>query len=353
MSAATSRPCSRLVGSLRRRRWRRSSSRCLGRRVAHAPIGRSTYDDITEHFKYGSIGSEPGGSLLRAGRRRAAAVLGLQGAAVDLPRQAAGRLRVARLRLRARARSADRRVAAPAPRHRPGRASIARSATPAPCATRRTRRRGSCSACRRSSSICRRSSQFVLDCTLDNRLTADNVRGRLPSERRAVRCSSGVLLRVGLVDRLKMQTLDAAQPHRADSRGSACRGGAAAASTRSIRTRRFSSTGSSTGCRASELIGASDYPVALEPEAARGHAPALGRRQRLGRRAQPERRARRRRDAGHGRPRGDQARARLDLDAAAAEVSVCRSTRRSPRAAPRSTSSTASSATPTTASATA
>ena len=48
-----------------------------------------------------------------------------------------------------------------------------------------------------------------------------------------------------------------------------------------------------------------------------------------------------------------EARPRLDLDAAAAGVSVRRSTRRWPRAARRSISSTASSATPTTGSATA
>ena len=32
--------------------------------------------------------------------------------------------------------------------------------------------------------------QFVLDCTLDNRLTADAVRGRLPAARAGRRCSS-------------------------------------------------------------------------------------------------------------------------------------------------------------------
>ena len=54
----------------------------------------------------------------------------------------------------------------------------------------------------------------------------------------------------------------------------------------------------------------------------------------VGRRAQPERRARRRRDAGHRRSRGAQARARLDLDAAAAAVSriaVDRAARRARR----------------------
>ncbi len=46
------------------------------------------YDDITEHFKYGSIGSEPGGSLLRPVGGALPPLLGVQGAAVDLPRYA-------------------------------------------------------------------------------------------------------------------------------------------------------------------------------------------------------------------------------------------------------------------------
>ena len=49
--------------------------------------------------------------------------------------------------------------------------------------------------------------QFVLDCTLDNRLTADAVRGRLPKSG-GPSLFERALLRVGLVDRLKLQTLD-------------------------------------------------------------------------------------------------------------------------------------------------
>ena len=48
--------------------------------------------------------------------------------------------------------------------------------------------------------------QFVLDCTLDNRLTADNIRGRLPKSGGPSLVERG-LLRAGLVDRLKIQTL--------------------------------------------------------------------------------------------------------------------------------------------------
>ena len=121
----------------------------------------TTYEDIQEHFKYGSIGSEPGGSLLHADRRRAAAVLGVQGAAVGLQRQAAGRqrrLRTLRLHQRAGQGSADWRVAAPAAGHRSGRAQLRRLPHGHRPRAADARRRGSCSACRRSGSTCRRSS---------------------------------------------------------------------------------------------------------------------------------------------------------------------------------------------------
>jgi hypothetical protein len=49
--------------------------------------------------------------------------------------------------------------------------------------------------------------QFVLDCTLDNRLTADAVRGRLPA-RNGPSVFERALLRTGLIDRLKLQTLN-------------------------------------------------------------------------------------------------------------------------------------------------
>jgi mono/diheme cytochrome c family protein len=49
--------------------------------------------------------------------------------------------------------------------------------------------------------------QFVLDCTLDNRTTADAVRGRLPDDGGPA-LFERLLLRTGLVDRLKVQTLD-------------------------------------------------------------------------------------------------------------------------------------------------
>jgi hypothetical protein len=49
--------------------------------------------------------------------------------------------------------------------------------------------------------------EFVLDCTLDNRLTAENVRGRLPSEG-GPSAFERALFRLGLVERLKVQTLE-------------------------------------------------------------------------------------------------------------------------------------------------
>jgi hypothetical protein len=49
--------------------------------------------------------------------------------------------------------------------------------------------------------------EFVLDCTLDNRVTADNLRGRFP-RRGGPSVMERLLFRVGLVDRLKLQTLE-------------------------------------------------------------------------------------------------------------------------------------------------
>jgi hypothetical protein len=48
--------------------------------------------------------------------------------------------------------------------------------------------------------------EFVLDCTLDNRMTTEAVIGRLP--RSGPRLSERLLLRAGLVERLKAQTLE-------------------------------------------------------------------------------------------------------------------------------------------------
>ncbi len=84
--------------------------------------------------------------------------------------------------------------------------------------------------------------QFVLDCTLDNRLTADAVRGRLP-RRGGPSLFERALLRTGLIDRLKLQTLDLRNRMAPILAPGPATMGTRAASTRSIRTRRFSSTG--------------------------------------------------------------------------------------------------------------
>jgi mono/diheme cytochrome c family protein len=162
------------------------------------------YEDVTEHFKYGSIGSEPGVSLLRP----------VGGA---LPPYA---------------------VFAALP-------SICREKAPdgyrtfgfiyedgrdRPIGVARRRRQGidhvglNCATChtgtvRESPAAPRRIVlgmpahqldlqafvEFVLECSLDNRLTADAIRGRLPEDTGVI---ERTLLEFGLVGRLKNTTLD-------------------------------------------------------------------------------------------------------------------------------------------------
>ena len=57
-----------------------------------------TYSNITEHFKYGSIGSEPGGPLLSP-VGGVLPILGLQGPARHLSRQTARGIRCSRVYL--------------------------------------------------------------------------------------------------------------------------------------------------------------------------------------------------------------------------------------------------------------
>ena len=184
--------------------------------------------------------------------------------------------------------------------------------------------------------------QFVLECTLDSRVTAEAVRGHVPARRRA-------------------RHLRAAAPaHRPDGPPQAADARPAGTGSTPILARARAALGPRARGhvqpvqgdpvqlepRPAARLGADRrvrLPVAVEPGAARGHAAALGRRQRLGGRAQPERRPRRRHHAGDGRSRRVEARPRLDLDAAAAGLSRIRWTRRWPRAARRSTGSTASS----------
>ncbi len=82
------------------------------------------YADITEQFKYGSIGSEPGGSLLATVGGVLPPYEVFKALPADLQRQAAGRARVRRADCRAGARPAHRRVAAPPARDRSGRVQL-------------------------------------------------------------------------------------------------------------------------------------------------------------------------------------------------------------------------------------
>jgi len=164
-----------------------------------------TYDDITMHYKYGSIGSEPGGSILDP----IGGVLPPYWIFKNLPNICSDKL--------------------PG-----GYASFGFIVEPGhdlPIGVSRRRRIGidhvglNCAACHTGTVRDTPEAtprivlgmpsqqldlqafvQFVLDCTLDNRLTADAIRGRLPKND-GPSLFERALLRAGLVDRLKVQTL--------------------------------------------------------------------------------------------------------------------------------------------------
>jgi hypothetical protein len=164
------------------------------------------YSDITEHFKYGSIGSEPGVSLLRP----VGGVLPPYSVFTALPSICPERL--------------------------PGGYGtfgfIYEEGRDLPIGVSRRRRQGvdhvglNCAVChtgtmRDAPEAPRRVVlgmpahqldlqgfvEFVLQCSLDNRTTADAIRGRLPRSGGPSRFERA-LLRFGFVDRLKLQTLD-------------------------------------------------------------------------------------------------------------------------------------------------
>ena len=263
----------------------------------------TTYEDIQEHFKYGSIGSEPGVSLLTP----IGGVLPPYWVFKALPSVCSDKL--------------------------PGGSGgyerfgfISEPGKDLPIGVSRRRRLGidqvglNCAVCHTATVRDAAGSaprivlgmpaqrldlqafvQFVLDCTLDNRLTADAVRGRLP-KRGGPSLFERALLRVGLVDRLKITDARSAQPHRADSgRGGAALGPRPGRHLQSVQGGAVQ-LGSEPAVRR-RADRRRRLSLALEPGAARGHAPALGWRQRFGGRAQSERGAWRRRDAGHGRSR--------------------------------------------------
>ena len=165
------------------------------------------YDDITEHFKYGSIGSEPGGSLLRP----IGGVLPPYWVFTTLPSICPDRL--------------------PG-----GYASLGFIFEPGkdlPIGVSRRRRFGvehvglNCAVCHTGTF---RDSpggeprivlgmpaqqldlqslvEFILDCSLDNRTTAESVVGRFREAGGRLSLFERVLTRFGLMDRLKLQTLD-------------------------------------------------------------------------------------------------------------------------------------------------
>jgi hypothetical protein len=165
------------------------------------------YSDITEHFKYGSIGSEPGGSLLAP----VGGVLPPYEVFKTLPAICSDRL--------------------------PGGfASVGLIVEPGhdlPVGVSRRRRLGidqvgfNCALCHSGTIRDTPTSQprimlgmpahqldleslvrFVLDCSLDNRTTGANVSGRFAAMGGRVSLFERVLMQFGLIDRLKGQTLE-------------------------------------------------------------------------------------------------------------------------------------------------
>jgi hypothetical protein len=164
-----------------------------------------TYSEITEHFKYGSIGSEPGGSLLQP----VGGVLPPYWIFRALPSICSDKL----------------------PGGYASLGLIFESGHDLPIGVARRRRLGidqvglNCAVCHTSTVRdtpdgaqrvvlgmpanrldLQKFVQFVMDCTLDNRVTADAIIGRLPKTG-GPSLFERALLQFGLVDRLKIQTL--------------------------------------------------------------------------------------------------------------------------------------------------
>jgi len=165
-----------------------------------------TFDNIEEHFKYGSIGSEPGVSLLRP----VGGVLPPYWVFRSLPAICPDKIRG-------------------------GYESFGFTTEPGhdlPIGISRRRRMGvdhvgmNCAACHSSTVRDTPTSaprvvlgmpahkldlqgfvQFVLECSLDSRMTAEAVRAQFPPSG-GPSLFERALLRVGLIDRLKLQTLD-------------------------------------------------------------------------------------------------------------------------------------------------
>ena len=164
------------------------------------------YEDIAEHFKYGSIGSEPGGSLLQPIGGALPPYLVFK----TLPSMCSERL----------------------PGGYASTGLIFEPGRDLPIGVSRRRRFGveqvgfNCALChtstvRESPTGPRRivlgmpahqldlqaAIRFILDCSLDSRVTAENIRGHFEASGQRLPLFERLLLRIGLVDRLKVQTL--------------------------------------------------------------------------------------------------------------------------------------------------
>ena len=178
--------------------------RIAGTLASNQPV---VYEDIVEHFKYGSIGSEPGGSLLQP----IGGALPPYMVFKTLPAMCSERL----------------------PGGYASTGLIFEPGRDLPIGVSRRRRFGveqvgfNCALChtstvRDSPSAPRRIVlgmpaqqldlqavvRFILDCSLDGRVTAENIRGHFEASGQRVSLFERILLRVGLVDRLKVQTLE-------------------------------------------------------------------------------------------------------------------------------------------------
>ena len=163
------------------------------------------YAEIQEHFKYGSIGSEPGGSLMRP----VGGVLPPYWIFKALPSVCRDKLPGGYASLGFVVEKGHDLPIGVSRRHRQGIDHVGLNC--AVCHTGTVRETP-----RSAPQIVlgmpaheldlQRFVEFVLDCTLDNRLTTEAVIGRLP--RSGPSLSERALLRLGLVDRLKAQTLE-------------------------------------------------------------------------------------------------------------------------------------------------
>jgi hypothetical protein len=165
-----------------------------------------TYDDITEHFKYGSIGSEPGVSLLQP----VGGVLPPYAVFTALPSICPEKLPGGYASLGFVMEPGKDLPIGVARRHRIGidhvglNCAVCHTSTvrDSPDATPRIVLGMPAHTLDLQSFV-----RFVLDCTLDNRTTAASVLGRARDSGRVPGLVERLLLRVGLIDRLKVQTL--------------------------------------------------------------------------------------------------------------------------------------------------